>query len=287
MFVIVNVDDLGLNPAVTRAVQELASMGTVTSSTLMVNAPYASRALTELRDAGVGIGVHLNILRGSPVSDPAKIPTLVDKQTGLFPGSYRKLFSNLRSGRLDPRQAKAEWMAQIERAREMGLEPDHVDSEKHVHGLPGLNQAAAEAAAEAGVPWMRRPMERGWKNPWRKPGRRTWFLRVWRPFHVRVRGIAQPDSCWGIADQGVDLLPERFEAWANRFKPRLVEIVCHPGVSSPDDPGLPEEFGPMRVEAQWEAEMRSLSNQAWLETFDRLGAKPVSYGELDPAQVLS
>ncbi len=38
MFVVVNVDDLGLHPAVRRAVEDLAGLSRVSSSTLLVTA---------------------------------------------------------------------------------------------------------------------------------------------------------------------------------------------------------------------------------------------------------
>ena len=95
MRVIVNVDDLGLHPAVRRAVEDLFRAGAVTSATLLVNGPDAAAAA---RIQGPGLGVHLNILRGKPLLPPSEIPSLVGPD-GLFLGDYAALFRRYVTGR--------------------------------------------------------------------------------------------------------------------------------------------------------------------------------------------
>ena len=60
MRLVVNVDDVGLHPAVQRAVERTAAAGIVTSASVMANAPWVREAR---RLSGIGLGVHLNILR--------------------------------------------------------------------------------------------------------------------------------------------------------------------------------------------------------------------------------
>lgn len=63
MRLVVNVDDVGLHPAVQRAVEACAAEGIVTSASVLANGPYVrdARSLT-----GIGLGAHLNLLRGDP-----------------------------------------------------------------------------------------------------------------------------------------------------------------------------------------------------------------------------
>lgn len=286
--IIINVDDLGLHPAVRRAVADLAARGTVTSTTLLANGPAFEEALSLPQEApGVGIGVHLNVLRGRPLSPPEKVSTLVGGN-GLFPGSYAQLFARYLSNRIDYQQLAREWRAQIQRVLDAGIRPTHLDSEKHTHVWPGFMRTAQKLAAEFDIPWMRRPKERSALTRLDKPGIRCSFLNVWAALHRRHDDVAWPDTIWGIADQKELLRPETLDTHLSAWRPkdtdapRVLEICCHPGLRAQDDPGLPPEFGHMRVDKQWDAEYQSLATAPWKEIFSRHDARPAHYGQLCP-----
>lgn len=277
MFVVINVDDLGLHPAVRRAVADLAARGMVTSSTLLVNGPDAAEAA---RLPGVGLGVHLNILRGKPMLDPARIPSLVDED-GLFLGDYARLLRRYLTGRLDHAEVALEWTAQVERALDLGLTPTHFDSEKHIHAWPTLMAVAGDVARSFGVRWMRRPLECLRLARLDSGGLRSAFLGVCSLFQRKPEGLGWPDVAYGIADQGCALRPDRFRAYMRRYgSAALVEIVCHPGLPEAGDPPLPPEYGPMRVAAQWQTEHQALCHPDWPLVFAELGAELVHYGQL-------
>jgi Uncharacterized protein conserved in bacteria len=277
MRVIVNVDDLGLHPAVRRAVEDLGRIGIVTSSTLLVNGPDAEQAA---KTTGVGLGVHLNILRGRPTLPPDEVGSLVGPD-GLFLGDYTALFKRYLTGRIDHGQVEREWNAQVERAREMGVSPTHFDSEKHIHAWPTLMAVAARVAGKFGVGWLRRPVECQKLARVDAGGLRAKFLGVCSLFQKRPARVRWPDLAFGIADQGRFLLPERFRAYAaHNPKARVVEIVCHPGKPLPGDPDIPAEYGKLRVAAQWEAEYKALSDPEWLRVLGEMGAKLVHYGQM-------
>ncbi|MGE4553138.1 MAG: ChbG/HpnK family deacetylase [Desulfovibrionaceae bacterium] len=287
--VVINVDDLGLHPAVRRAVRELGAAGAVTSATLLANGPDLAEAA---RVTEADLGVHLNIMRGRPLSPPETIPSLVDGR-GLFPGSFTAILKAYLTRRLDPAQAEAEWARQIERVLDLGVRPSHLDSEKHVHALPGLMAAVQRLARRYGVPWVRRQREAAPWTRWDKGGLRVRFLNLCALGHRPLPEVAWPDAVWGVADQGEALLPGRFEQAMQRLKAVrrgqtpagiVVEIVCHPGRPEPGDPPLPAEFGPMRVAAQWRAEYDRLSDPGWSEALRRLGARAVGYAGLDPVR---
>ena len=65
MKVIMNVDDLGVHPAVARAALALSEKGLVTSASVVANGPDVESAV-RLQAEGVSIGVHLDIVRGRP-----------------------------------------------------------------------------------------------------------------------------------------------------------------------------------------------------------------------------
>ena len=289
MFVVVNVDDLGLSPAVRRAVEDLAALSRVSSATLLVNGPDAAAAAQLFEKGGaLGIGVHLNILRGRPESPASEIPGLTGSQ-GLFLGDYVALFKRYLSRVFTPADAELEWTRQVERALELGVMPTHLDSEKHIHVWPGLFEAACRVAEKFGIGWVRRPVELVSPLRWDKGGRRARILNAFSLFHQLPVGgrVACPACVFGVADQGASLLPGRLAAYMKRVRPDVLEVVCHPGAPLPDELAgagpLPADYGPMRISGQWTAERDALAAPGWDRVLEQAGARLVHYGQLNPA----
>jgi len=290
MLVVVNVDDLGLHPAVRRAVEDLAGLSRVSSSTLLVNGPDAAAGakLSSTSAGSIGIGVHLNILRGRPESPAHEIPGLV-RADGLFLGDYVALFRRYLSRAFTPTDVEREWTRQVERAIDLGVTPTHLDSEKHIHVWPGLFEAACRVAKHFGIGWVRRPVERVAFSRWDKGALRARILNTFACAHQvpGAAGVAHPHSVFGVADQGADLLPSRLAAYMKRVRPDVLEVVCHPGAPSSTtgeaDGPLPPEYGPMRISGQWLAERDALAAPGWDEVFREASARLVHYGQLDPA----
>jgi predicted glycoside hydrolase/deacetylase ChbG (UPF0249 family) len=286
MLLVVNVDDLGLSPAVRRAVEDLAALSRVSSATLLVNGPDAAAGarLSSTSAGSLGVGVHLNILRGRPVSPAREIPGLVNAE-GLFLGDYVALFRRYLSRAFTPRDAEIEWGRQVERAIELGAAPTHLDSEKHIHAWPGLFEAACRVAEKYGIGWVRRPVERVAFSRWDKGGRRARILNTFGVWHELPRDgrVACPKCVFGVADQGAELLPERLAAYMKRVRPDVLELVCHPGQPLPGDGPLPADYGPMRIAGQWLPERDALAAPGWIEAIREAGGRLVHYGQLDPA----
>lgn len=282
MLVVINVDDLGLHPAVRRAVEKLNNCGVVTSSTVLANGPDLGEAL-QLQDRcpELGLGVHMNLLRGRPISNPQHIGSLVDED-GLLHGNYSKLLMRYLSGRVSLKEVEKEWSAQIEYLLDHKVRLTHLDSEKHIHAWPGLFSLAGRLARKYGIGWVRKPFEHTPATRLDKGMLRTRFLQLCLVGNKSFDTPATADSVWGIGDQGDNLEPALFEKYVRKHKPKVIEIVCHPGLKEPGDGPLPAEFGPMRVEAQWKAESDALLERSWTDLFRKIGATPVSYDRIDP-----
>ena len=77
---IVNADDFGLTLGVSKGIVDAHKEGIVSSTTLMANgAAFGTAVSISRRTPGLGIGVHLNLTTGKPVSPARSIPTLVDR----------------------------------------------------------------------------------------------------------------------------------------------------------------------------------------------------------------
>ena len=86
---IVNADDFGLTEGVNRAVIEGHVHGIITSASLLANgAAFGSAVAMSKSYAKLGVGVHLNLTEGRPVSAPSEIPSLANSQE-----FFRRLFN--------------------------------------------------------------------------------------------------------------------------------------------------------------------------------------------------
>jgi chitin disaccharide deacetylase len=181
-YLIINSDDFGLIPAVSRGILEGHAAGVITSTSVMVTTPGWDDALARLRDSSIDIGLHLNLGLGRPLTEAR---TLVDKRTGEFTGAAGLSLWAL-GRRIDPDDVVAEAKAQLERLRSVGRPVTHIDSHWHLHALPGIWNPVLQVARAEHVPWLRSP---------RIP-RRQQILRAMFPF--TLLGLA---SLWRKSDR--------------------------------------------------------------------------------------
>jgi len=164
---VVNADDLGVSRGATLGIVRAHREGIVTSASLCVTTPFYRHALdTCVRECpDVGIGLHVTLKLGSPASDPARVPLLIDAG-----GRFRWRFGTLlfaagiqrRADLLE--QIAAEVEAQFARLEQEGIRADHVDSERHVHLIPGIFECVADAARRHGVHFIRAGRDRGLRH---------------------------------------------------------------------------------------------------------------------------
>src|SRR5262249_20725673 len=122
-----------------------------TSASIMVNAPAFEDAV-KLAHAheGLGIGIHLNVVRGTAILPSAEIPSLVD-HTGRFLRNPISLCCDLLRKRVDGDHLSSEFSAQIQRAIAAGLRLTHVNSEQHVHMYPPIFARVMQLAEKYGI----------------------------------------------------------------------------------------------------------------------------------------
>ena len=144
---IVNADDFGLTRGVTQGILDAHREGIVTSTTLMANGAAFDFAVAASRQApALGVGVHLNLSEGIPVSPAGTIPTLVDERGRLHlkPG---ELLKGLLKGRVDLDEVETELRRQITKILDAGVPATHLDGHKHVHVLPGVAEIFRKIAS--------------------------------------------------------------------------------------------------------------------------------------------
>jgi predicted glycoside hydrolase/deacetylase ChbG (UPF0249 family) len=145
---IVNADDYGRTPNVSRGIRHAHLNGIVTSTTAMMNMPNVDADLQAAREncPRLGLGVHLTLTAAAPVLPAAQVKTLVTSDGRFL--SHNDLVS--RVNQVDVMQVKAEWQAQIEKFCALaGRLPDHLDSHHHTSYLtPALFEAMLELASQ-------------------------------------------------------------------------------------------------------------------------------------------
>ncbi len=267
--IIINVDDLGLHPAVRRAVEVCAAKGSVTSASVLANGPD----LPFVRPmAGVSLGAHLNVLRGRPLSPASEVPSLVNGR-GMFVGNFTRFASRALRGSIHLDEVKLEWSRQVAHLRDRGFDLSHIDGEKHTHCFPALFRVACEVAAEHGIPNVRRSVELHTSSTTVLGHMRRMFLNTMCRRAILVMERRSTDAVWGISTQGYHLSVARLLHDLNTMptQTEVIEIVCHPGLTHASDPALPESFGRMRVTALWTPEFRALCDEPWLPTLTAHG----------------
>lgn len=193
---IVNADDFGWSDAVTSGILRAHRDGLVTSTTLMANLPGAEEALARARREapGLGIGLHLNLTEGRPLTGDAAAP-LMDGQ-GEFIRSLRSLVQRVRTSEAARLAAEREWEAQILWARDRNLRPTHLDGHKHAHLAPPLLPIAIALAGKHGIAAMRTTAE------WRPAGIARMLPRQWGARdRLRQMILARVGRRWGLAAQ--------------------------------------------------------------------------------------
>jgi predicted glycoside hydrolase/deacetylase ChbG (UPF0249 family) len=221
---IVNADDLGYSRGVDEAVVRAHRDGVVRSTSLLVTFPRSAEAAEMARaERGLEIGLHLDLVEGTPVSDPFAVGTLVGDD-GRFVG-LRELVTRLATGRVRASEVALELRAQVSRARSLGTPALAWDSHRHVHLLPLLARVVASVAKEQGARWVRRAAPPGWPVAW-KAG----LLGVATAgSELFLRDI--PGSDWYVDLSSRMPPPDASQVALLAALPGLGELSAHPGVA--------------------------------------------------------
>ena len=194
---IINADDLGYDPAVSRGIFEAMRGGVVSSATLMVNSPHAEPAAASA--SGLSIGLHFNLARFAPVWSDFPDALLVGGE-----------LSESIADQLPAKVVEQEALAQLDLLEAMlGRPATHLDAHKHLHHWPAVFDGVCAAAKARGLPV--RSID----------GRMRQAL--------RKRGIATADAFIGDAGQEPYWTLTRFRRAIAELSDEATELMCHPG----------------------------------------------------------
>lgn len=146
-----------------RAILELHAAEVLTSATLMAQAPATEEAVNmALAMPTLGVGCHVVLVDGTPVSEASRIRSLVDRKTGQFHSTQGEFLKRFFTARIRASDVEAETTAQIALLQSYGLRLTHVDTHKHMHMFPAILRPVLRAAKAAGIHAIRNPFEPIW-----------------------------------------------------------------------------------------------------------------------------
>ena len=271
----VNADDFGMSPAISRGIVTAHRSGIVTSTSLLGNTPDLADAAELLAASpALGVGAHLALVGGDPVADRAGVSSLLAPTGSFWPRGQDFVVEWLR-GRIAPAHIEAEFDAQVSRIRAAGIALDHLDTHHHLGFLPAVGRAVEAVARRHDIAGIRSAVERP-TLAWAAEPRRgieagiltglAWLTR--RQLGARRHG---PQS-WGYVESG-RLDEVRILEIIGRLGPGAHELICHPGEEDSAGDGEPARY--QRV-----AEIAALTSGKVRRALEQRGVRLCRWGEL-------
>ena len=179
--------------------------GIVTSTTMLVNRDVPRDVIARARDAGLGLGLHVNFTLGKPLTRGA---SLVDDGGG-FVRDARRAAARAKAGDVEKEVA-----AQVERFQSLTkTRPTHLDSHHHVGLHAPVRDVVLAAARRLDVPVRSQDAEVRART--RSAGLRT---------SDHFFGEAGPDAYWSLT---------RTLRHLRALPPGTSEFMTHPGWCDP------------------------------------------------------
>ena len=289
---IINADDFGLTPGVNRAIAELHDAGAVTSATLMATGPAFDDAVAlALARPSLGVGCHIVLVDGAPVSDPTIIPTLLGPERNQGHRTFRNSLADFAlgvlRGSIRQDEIEREALAQSQKLQRSGLTLTHVDTHKHTHLLPRVAQPIIRALEQSGIRSIRNPFEPRWAASLSGSTGRSLLVRAFEPGRRRFEAspsiaaqrILTTRGSIGISATG-HLNSTTLTALLKSIPEGTWELVCHPGYNDSDLDAITT-----RLRTEREIELRALL-AAFTKSLPRSsnpsGLQLIHYGNLIP-----
>ncbi len=284
---IVNADDLGWTEGVSRGIAEAHHKGIVTSASLLANGAAFESAVELARSTpGLGLGVHLNLSDGEPVA-PRELVTSLLNDDGVLDCGPEILLLRLARRSVLLEEVEREWDAQIQKVRDTGLRPTHLDGHKHVQMLPGLFEMALRLARRHCIDAVRISHEESGLRVAlsardnqkvalvMKQGMQARGLKLLArdaKEQAERAGISTADYFCGIAHTGV-LTLEGVARLLEILPEGTTELMCHPGYA---DAELQQSA--TRLQASRETELRILTDAGIRNIVASRGIRLIDYG---------
>lgn len=272
--VIINADDFGITKGVNKAVSQLAYAGILTSTSVMTTMAHYED-ISDLKDK-IGIGIHFNLTVERPVTEPLRIPTLVNSEGKFF--ALSQLLKLMKRRAVSGEEVARELNAQIQRLINLGIQPDHIDSHESLLKYPFFMKIIREVAKKYAIPAVRTYSPRKFD-----------YSRLFSPrkivisFYLAFQKARWKMDGFRVADRYDSLITPGlgFEGALAKLKNIFQELPCgtlevgiHPGYCNGDNGPLGEYV------CEREAELQALLSEEFYDTMMNSGAELVRFKDI-------
>jgi len=268
---IVTADDFGISKEVNEAVETAHLKGILSATSLMIGEPFAADAVERARNMpDLAVGLHVALSRAWPVSEPERIPDLIDKngqlRADLVGAGFRFFF--LPAVR---RQLETEITAQFEAFSKTGLLLDHVNAHNHLHLHPTVLSYILKIGKRFGMKSIRLPKQPSADNLGAK------FLRPWLALmqsRLRRNAIRHNDVLLGLEITGAldtNILISLIEGLSDQ----TAELMCHPAT------GPWADMDPMASGFRHDLELSALIDEATVQAVHDNEVELIAYKDIE------
>jgi hypothetical protein len=271
---IINADDYGYFPCVSRGIISAAQTKAITATGILATAPQLAEQLHWLSGIEVDIGVHLNLTSGQPLTQAMR--DALSRWQGLFPNAYT-ISGLILTGRLPLNIVRDEWHAQIETCQSQSLV--FLNSHEHIHSLPVLFPLVLELAKHYRIPHVRLP-QADWLRPLTGAAVvRNSLMTLMRT--VNQYRIKTPVPLFLGLSQSGKLSYDGLERLFSTLKAgQCYELMCHVGYFAADEITDPR----LLAYHDWEAELTLLQSPELHALYQRLNIQLSHYSHLPLSQ---
>jgi predicted glycoside hydrolase/deacetylase ChbG (UPF0249 family) len=197
------------------------------------------------------------------------------------------------TGAIRAQDIEREFHAQVERVRNAGIVPTHLDTHKHSHTQPGIMKAMFRVAVDQGISRVRNPFERfsagglSGKAAADRPARH-WKQRLTGAavrFHesefkrlAREHGLKTPDEFYGVALTGLldaAALRRIIGSLGGQQEAAVAELMCHPALYDEE-----LESARTRLKEERQREHDALTDDSVRQAISESGIELIGYRDL-------
>lgn len=276
---IVNADDFGFADCVNCGIIEGHACGVVSSTSVLVNMSAAKEGLRKIRREApkLGVGLHLNITAGKPLSSTAEISSLISG-SGDFHSMVDVVFQKVE---LNPDHVYIEFQRQLERFCEMwGDFPDHLDSHHFITLLsPHCYSSLLRLTDSISLPIRTHDLATAdavfhFAQRLQPPGL---HLERWpiNPLLPKTANTRSPDRL-ELGFYGNLCSPRALLEIIDSLPYGITEMMCHPGLLGDLGETYPSELRYQELEALTDPSVREhlIKNNVQLISFNDLPTSP-------------
>jgi predicted glycoside hydrolase/deacetylase ChbG (UPF0249 family) len=268
----VHADDAGMSHSVNAATSEALLKHAVHSASIMVPCPWFSEmAEFAKQHPELDLGLHLTLTsewkyyRWRPVTSPEKVKGLLDSDGYL----YRDARSV--ATRASAAEVETELRAQIERARQFGIQFTHVDTHMGtLYARPDYFELYTKVAREAAVPCMLpRPTEAAEAELRGYPVTADMLRQKGRAGFVFLDRLAT-----GVPGRTVEERKASYRKFLQDLKPGVTKLIVHLAKDDPEIRAITNSW-----EQRWADFLFFTSDEA-RELMAKLNIRGITYREL-------